>query len=88
METLNLSDYDRRLIVALMESNNRLASALGSIKEEKIYSCKDAAKLIGVTQQSISRFIREGRIKKVVSRGGKVGIPQSEIDKITDIGSH
>lgn len=86
METLNLSDYDRRLIVALVESNNRLASALGSIKEEKVYSCKDAAKLIGVTQQSISRFIREGRIKKV-SRSGKVGIPQSEIDKITDIGS-
>lgn len=86
METLNLSDYDRRLIVALMESNNRLASALGSIKEDKIYSCTDAAKLIGVTRQSISRFIREGRIKKV-SRGGKVGIPKSEIDKITDIGS-
>ena len=81
-QSINLSDYDRSLIACLTESNNRLARALENQKTESIYSCADAAKMIGVTPQTISRYIREGRIKKAV-RGGKVGILESEIQKLT-----
>lgn len=81
-QAINLSDYDRSLIVSLTESNNRLAQALESQKTEKVLSCTDAAKMIGVTPQTISRYIREGRIRKAI-RGGKVGIPESEIKKLT-----
>lgn len=81
METHNLSATDRALIADLTASNNRLAAALEGQKTEKVYSCKDAAKLLGKSQQTISRYIRQGRIKKGV-RGGVVGIPESELKKI------
>ena len=76
-----LSDYDRSLIEGLTESNNRLAAALEGQRTENLFSCTEAAKLIGVTPQTISRYIREGRIRKA-ARGGKVGIPESEIKKL------
>lgn len=81
METHNLSDFDRNLIIDLTASNNRLAAALEHQREEKLYSCKEFADLVGVCPQTISRYVRQGRIKKA-ARGGKVGIPASEIDKI------
>ena len=79
MET-NLSTTDRQLIADLTASNNRLAAALEAQRNEKVYSCKEAAQLLGKSQQTISRYLAQGRIKKAV-RGGVVGIPQSEIDK-------
>ena len=81
METHNLSDIDRALIADLTASNNRLAAALEGQRTEKVYSCKDAAELVGRSPQTISRYIRQGRIKKVV-RGGVVGLPESELLKI------
>ena len=81
-QSISLSEYDRSLIACLTESNNRLAKALENQKTEAVYSCTDAAKMIGVTPQTISRYIREGRIRKAV-RGGKAGIPESEIQKLT-----
>lgn len=79
MET-NLSQIDRALIADLTASNNRLAAALEAQRNEKVYSCKEAAQLLGKSPQTISRYLAQGRIKKAV-RGGVVGIPQSEIDK-------
>lgn len=80
METHNLSQTDRQLIADLTESNNRLAAALEAQRNEKVYSCKEAARLLGKSPQTISRYLAQGRIRKAV-RGGVVGIPQSEIDK-------
>ena len=80
METHNLSQIDRALIADLTASNNRLAAALEAQRNEKVYSCKEAAKMLGKSQQTISRYLAQGRIRKAV-RGGVVGIPQSEIDK-------
>ena len=81
METYSLSPIDRSLIAELTASNNRLAAAIENQKSEKIYSCKDAAKVIGVSPQTISRYIAQGRIKKG-ERGGRIGIPESELNKI------
>jgi len=80
-QSINLSTFDRALIAGLTKSNNRLAAALELQKDEKVYSCKEAAEVIGVTPQSISRYVRQGRLRKAV-RGGRVGIPESEIRKI------
>ena len=80
METHNLSQIDRALIADLTASNNRLAAALEAQRNEKVYSCKEAAKMLGKSPQTISRYLAQGRIRKAV-RGGVVGIPQSEIDK-------
>lgn len=82
METHNLSQIDRALIADLTASNNRLAAALEAQRNEKVYSCKEAAKILGKSPQTISRYLAQGRIKKGV-RGGVVGIPQSEIDKLS-----
>lgn len=79
--SLNLSQFDRSLIAQLTESNNRLAAALEAQKSEKVYSCKDAAKIIGVSPQTISRYLAQGRIRKG-ERGGRIGIPESELNKI------
>ena len=81
METHSLSLTDAQLIAELTASNNRLAAALEGQKTERVYSCAEAAKILGKTPQTISRYLAQGRIKKGV-RGGVVGIPQSEIDKI------
>ena len=80
METHNLSDYDRALIAGLTDAINRLAEVQEIRNTEKIYTCKEAAKMIGRSQQTISRYIRQGRIKKG-TRGGTIGIPESEIRK-------
>ena len=81
METYSLSPLDRSLIAELTASNNRLAAALEGQKSEKVYSCKDFAKMIGVSPQTVSRYIAQGRIKKG-ERGGRIGIPESELMKI------
>ena len=81
METFNLSNLDRALIADLTASNNRLAAALEMQKHEKVYSCREAAQILGKSPQTISRYISQGRIKKGV-RGGVVGIPESELLKI------
>lgn len=81
METHNLSQTDRLLIAELTASNNRLAAAIESQRMEKVYSCKEAAELLGKSPQTISRYLAQGRIKKG-ARGGVVGIPESELKKL------
>ena len=81
METTNLSTTDRQLIAELTASNNRLAAALEAQKSERVYSCKEAAFILGRSPQTISRYLAQGIIKKGV-RDGRVGIPESELRKI------
>lgn len=81
MEVTNLSEKDRKLIEALTESNNRLAAALESQRSERVLSRSEAAKIIGKSPKTISRYLAQGRIKKGV-RDGVVGIPESELRKI------
>ena len=82
METYNLSQTDRDLIADLTASNNRLAAALEGQRTERVYSCREVAAILNKSPQTISRYIRQGRIKKGV-RGGVVGIPEREIKNMT-----
>ena len=81
METYSFSEIDRRLIAELTASNNRLAAAIEGQKVERVFSCREAAEIIGVCPQTISRYLAQNKIKKG-ERGGKVGIPESEILKL------
>lgn len=82
MGTHNLSEYDRALLSNLTTAVSRLASAMEEQKVEKVYTCKEAAALLDKTPQTISRYLRQGKLKRAV-RGGVIGIPESELKKIT-----
>lgn len=84
METHSLCDCDRALLVGLTDAMNRLSSALEMNRTERVYSCKEVAIILGRSQQTISRYIKQGKIQKAV-RGGAVGIPESELDKLRNI---
>lgn len=71
--------------LVLIDAINRLCDALGTKPEERfpsneLLSCSEAASLLGVSRQTISRYIKEGRLKKT-SRGGRMGILKSDLWK-------
>ncbi|MGC8937206.1 MAG: IS607 family transposase, partial [Candidatus Methanomethylicaceae archaeon] len=49
---------------------------------EKLYTIKEAKKLLGVTTWTIQKWDREGKIKCVRTIGGRRRIPESEIKRI------
>lgn len=80
-QAINLSEYDRSLIMGLTESNNRLAAALEGRKTEesdRLLTCAQAAVFLGRDRTTISRMIADGRLHKVYE-GGLSGIKESEL---------
>jgi putative resolvase len=51
---------------------------------EKLYTLKEAKKLLGVTAKSIQRWDKEGKIRVVRTVGGR-RIPESEIKRILEL---
>jgi putative resolvase len=49
---------------------------------EKLYTLKEAKKLLGVTTKTIQRWDKEGKIRVVRTVGGRRRIPESEIKRI------
>jgi putative resolvase len=49
---------------------------------EKLYTLKEAKKLLGVTTRTIQRWDKEGKIRVVRTVGGRRRIPESEIKRI------
>lgn len=80
MET-QFSETDRILIVNLTTALNRLATIQEAQRVEKVYTNREAAKILGKSEQTISRYLKQGRIKRGV-RGGVVGIPESELTRL------
>ena len=52
---------------------------------EKLYTLKDASKLLGVHVKTIQRWDKEGKIRCVRTVGGKRRVPESEIKRILGI---
>ena len=50
---------------------------------EKLYTLKEAKKLLGVTTKTIQRWDKEGKIRVVRTVGGR--IPESEIKRILEL---
>jgi putative resolvase len=49
---------------------------------ERLYTLKEAKKLLGVTTRTIQRWDRDGKIKVVRTVGGRRRIPESEVRRI------
>jgi putative resolvase len=49
---------------------------------ERLYTLKEAKKLLGVTTKTIQRWDKEGKIRVVRTVGGRRRIPESEIKRI------
>jgi putative resolvase len=49
---------------------------------ERLYTLKEAKKLLGVTMRTIQRWDKEGKIRVVRTVGGRRRIPESEIKRI------
>jgi len=49
---------------------------------ERLYTLKEAKKLLGVTTRTIQRWDKEGRIRVVRTIGGRRRVPESEIKRI------
>ncbi|MBS7607371.1 IS607 family transposase [Candidatus Bathyarchaeota archaeon] len=49
---------------------------------EKLYTLKEAKRLLGVTTRTIQRWDKEGKIRVVRTVGGRRRVPESEIKRI------
>ena len=81
METISLSERDRVLLSSLVNELRRLNDSRPAETPDCVLSCSEAAKFLGKTRQTISRWLRDGRLRKVV-RGGKAGGLLSEVKQI------
>ena len=52
---------------------------------ERLYTMKEASKLLGVVVRTIQRWDKEGKIRCVRTVGGKRRVPESEIKRILGI---
>ena len=48
----------------------------------RLYTPKEASKLLGVSVKTIRRWNKQGKIKCVRTIGGKLRVPESEIKKL------
>ncbi len=53
---------------------------------ERLYSLKEAKKLLGVTTRTIQRWDKEGKIRVVRTVGGRRRVPESEIKRVLGLG--
>ena len=81
MEAINLSLQDRALIADLVHELRRYNDNSEKSLSDKVLSCSEAAAVTGKTRQTVSRWIRDGRLHKV-TRGCRTGILQSELNRI------
>jgi len=52
---------------------------------EKLYTLKEAKKLLGITTKTIQRWDKEGKIRVVRTIGGRRRIPESEIKRVLGV---
>lgn len=73
---------DERKVVALERIAEELKRANDALEQEndRLVSCVDAAEYCGVTPQTISVWIRKGRLRKVY-RNGRTGVLLSDLKK-------
>ena len=53
-----------------------------SPSKQKLYSVRDACKMLGVSYPALKQWIYKGKIKTVTTPGGHHRIPESEIDRL------
>lgn len=86
-QLVKLSEEDRNLLHELTAELKELRAEVRSMngysernKPDELLTCGEAAIMCGVRRQTISRWIREKRLKKVY-QGGKCGILKADLIK-------
>lgn len=78
MVSLILSDSDRKMIAELRTEVQRMTEMK---IPDVLVSGKEAARLMGVTSNTISAWVRQKKLSKR-TMGGATGIPLSELMKL------
>ena len=77
----------RELIIQIKRNNDLMEAFLKKfdvMPEDTVLTFKDAAKIAGVTRQTIAEYVRQKRLHKV-QLGGKRGVLASELKKIQPV---
>ena len=69
----------REIIHEIMDRLRELEAASESV--DALLSCREAAAYLGRTAGTVSRYIAQGRLHKVV-RNGRIGVLRSECRKL------
>lgn len=77
---MGLNETQRRLEHIMVELHDIINNGRGR-EDTIIISCKEAARLLDVSQKTISMILRDGRLKKITI-GGSTGISLSDIQDI------
>jgi len=51
---------------------------------EKLLRPKEVCQRLGISYSTLSRWVREGRVKAIRTAGGKYRIPESEVRRIIE----
>lgn len=72
--TFDPTERFKQAVTALME----LAAQVGETRIEVLLSCTEAARLLGVSQKTISEMLKDGRLSKI-TLGKSTGILLSDV---------
>lgn len=71
------------LVEAIKANTNailRLVALWEESRNQRLYSNKEAARILGRCEDTIASYIKKGKLSRI-SYGTRVGIPQSDIDR-------
>lgn len=70
-----------RVKTLIAETRARLDELERLVDYDQIISCTEAAKYLGITRGTISRYISAGKLHKI-QRGERVGLSMSEVERL------
>lgn len=70
-----------RVKTLIAETRARLDELEKLVDYDQIISCTEAAKYLGITRGTISRYISAGKLHKI-QRGERVGLSMSEVERL------
>ncbi len=70
-----------RVKTLIAETRARLDELERLVDYDQVISCTEAAKYLGITRGTISRYISAGKLHKI-QRGERVGLSMSEVERL------
>lgn len=70
-----------RVKTLIAETRARLDELERLVDYDQVISCTEAAKQLGITRGTVSRYIAAGKLHKI-QRGDRVGLSISEVERL------
>jgi molybdopterin-binding protein len=70
------------MAAAVPKSSERSDESMPAESPRKLYSLRDACKVLGVSYPALKQWIYKGKIKTVKTPGGHHRVPEAEIDRL------